>query len=156
MAVSVITSPACVKSLSVVSDLVVTLWPITPLPMGFSRQGHWSGLPCPPPGDLSEPGMEHAHLLCLLHWQAARFFTTSATWETPAYIRVQRVVRGHTVRKWQNFCSHQCLDFWYISLTDAPIHHQLNGHEFEQALGDEGRGSLVCCSPWGHKDSDTT
>ena len=29
-------------------------------------------------------------------------------------------------------------------------HHRLNGHEFEQALGDgEGQGSLVCCSPWG-------
>ena len=28
-------------------------------------------------------------------------------------------------------------------------HHQLNGHEFEQTLGDgEGQGSLVCCSPW--------
>ena len=36
-------------------------------------------------------------------------------------------------------------------------HHQLNGLEFEQALGDgEGLGSLMCCSPWGHKDSDTT
>ena len=36
-------------------------------------------------------------------------------------------------------------------------HHQLNGHEFEEALGDgEGQGSLVCCSPWGHKGSDTT
>ena len=34
-------------------------------------------------------------------------------------------------------------------------HHWLNGHEFEQALGDsEGQGSLVCCSPWDHKDSD--
>ena len=34
-------------------------------------------------------------------------------------------------------------------------HHQLNGHEFEQALGNsEGQGSLVCCSPWGHKESD--
>ena len=29
-------------------------------------------------------------------------------------------------------------------------HHQLNGHEFKQTLGDsEGQGSLVCCSPWG-------
>ena len=29
-------------------------------------------------------------------------------------------------------------------------YHQLNGHEFEQVLGDgEGLGSLVCCSPWG-------
>ena len=36
-------------------------------------------------------------------------------------------------------------------------HHLLNGHESEQTLGDrEGQGSLVCCSPWGHKASDTT
>ena len=36
-------------------------------------------------------------------------------------------------------------------------HHRLNGHEFEQALvaGDR-QGSLVCCSPWGHKESNTT
>ena len=34
-------------------------------------------------------------------------------------------------------------------------HHRLNGHEFEQALGDgEGQGSLACYSPWGHKESD--
>ena len=34
--------------------------------------------------------------------------------------------------------------------------HRLNGHEFEQASGDgEGQGSL-CCSPWDHKESDTT
>ena len=36
-------------------------------------------------------------------------------------------------------------------------HHQLNGHEFEQALGDgDEQGSLVCCSPWGCKALDTT
>ena len=36
-------------------------------------------------------------------------------------------------------------------------HHWLNGHEFEQAPGDgAGQGSLVCCSPCGHKESDTT
>ena len=35
--------------------------------------------------------------------------------------------------------------------------HQLNKHEFEQALGDgEGQGSLVCCSPWSHEELDTT
>ena len=34
-------------------------------------------------------------------------------------------------------------------------HHRLNGHEFEKTEGDsEGPGSLVCCSPWGHKESD--
>ena len=36
-------------------------------------------------------------------------------------------------------------------------HHGLNGHEFEQASGDgEGKGSLVCCSPWCLKELDTT
>ena len=35
-------------------------------------------------------------------------------------------------------------------------HHRLDGHEFKQAPGDgEGQGSLACCSPWGHKESDT-
>ena len=35
-------------------------------------------------------------------------------------------------------------------------HHWFNGHEFEQAPGDgEGQGSLVCCSPWSHKEPDT-
>ena len=36
-------------------------------------------------------------------------------------------------------------------------HHRLDGHEFEQARGvGDGQGSLACCSPWGHKESDTT
>ena len=39
----------------------------------------------------------------------------------------------------------------------AGWHHQLNGHRSEQTLGDsEGQGSLACCSPWGHKESDMT
>jgi len=36
-------------------------------------------------------------------------------------------------------------------------HHQLNGHEFVQTSGDsQGQGNLVCCSPWGHKESNMT
>ena len=36
-------------------------------------------------------------------------------------------------------------------------HHLLNGCEFEQALGvDDGQGSLVCCTPWGRKETDRT
>ena len=36
-------------------------------------------------------------------------------------------------------------------------HHQLDGHEFEQAPGvGDGQGSLACCSPWGHKELDMT
>ena len=36
-------------------------------------------------------------------------------------------------------------------------HHRLNGHESDQTPGDsEGHGSLLCCNPWPHKESDTT
>ena len=39
----------------------------------------------------------------------------------------------------------------------AEWHHWLNGHEFEQARGEsEGQGSLMCCGPWRHKESDTS
>ena len=52
-----------------------------PQSMGFSRQEYWSGLLCSPPGDLPNPGKEPASLMSPA-W-AGRFFTTSATWETP-------------------------------------------------------------------------
>ena len=42
-----------------------------PLSMGFSRQEYWNGLPCPPPGDLPNPGIEPISLAL-----AGRFFTT--------------------------------------------------------------------------------
>ena len=36
-------------------------------------------------------------------------------------------------------------------------HHQLDGHDFEHSLGvGDGQENLACCSPWGHKESDTT
>ena len=36
-------------------------------------------------------------------------------------------------------------------------HHRCDGHEFEHTLGvGDGQGGLVCCSPWGHKESDMT
>ena len=36
-------------------------------------------------------------------------------------------------------------------------HHRLNGHEFEQVLeAGDGQGNVVCCSPWGHKESAMT
>ena len=45
------------------AQLFVTLWTVAhqaPLSMGFSRQEYWNGLPCPPPGDLPDPGIEPA------------------------------------------------------------------------------------------------
>ena len=50
----------CAWSLSHV-QLFATPWTVArqaPLSMEFSRQEYWSGLPCPPPGDLPDPGME--------------------------------------------------------------------------------------------------
>ena len=55
-----------------------------PLFMGLSRQEHWSGLPCPTPGDLSYSGTEPSPLMSPT--LTGRFFTTSATWE--AYIDI--------------------------------------------------------------------
>ena len=48
-----------------------------PLSVGFSRQEYWSGLPCPPPTHLPNPGIEPVSLTCLA--LAGNFFTTSAT-----------------------------------------------------------------------------
>ena len=42
-------------------------------------------------------------------------------------------------------------------VAEDKTHHRLNGHELEQTLGGSGgQGSLACCSPWGHKEPDTT
>ena len=65
--------------------LFSTLWTVArqaPLSMGFSRQECWSELPCPPPGDLRQSGIEPTSLLSPA--QAGGFFTTGATWEAPA------------------------------------------------------------------------
>ena len=61
------------------SWLTMTPWsvaPQAPLSMGFSWRKCWSGLPCPPPGDLPHPGIEPESPK-----SAGRFFTTSPTWE---------------------------------------------------------------------------
>ena len=67
--------------------LFVTLWTVAhqaPLSIGFSRQKYWSRLPCTPPGDLPDPGIEPKSLVYPA--LADRFFTTSATWEAHSLI----------------------------------------------------------------------
>ena len=49
------------------------------LSMGFSKQEYWSELPCPPPGDLPDPGIEPVSLISPA--LAGEFFTKSTTWE---------------------------------------------------------------------------
>ena len=66
--------------------LFETQWIITcqaPQSMGFPREEYWSGLPCPPPGDLPDSGVEPAYLMSPA--LAGGFFTTSTTWEAPEF-----------------------------------------------------------------------
>ena len=79
-----------------------TLWEWTVahhalLSMGFSRQEYWSGLQCPPSGDLFDPGIKPAlnlHLLCPLHWQVGSLpLTTSGK---PNYSLLNTISVLHT------------------------------------------------------------
>ena len=76
-------------------QLFATLWTVAdqaPLPMGFSRQGYWSGLLCPPPGDLPKPGIEFASLKSPA--LAGKLFTT---WEVLDF-------HGHGKNIREDFC----------------------------------------------------
>ena len=71
----------------------------------------------------------------------ATWFEELTHWKRPWCWEIE----GRRRRGWQRM---RWLDGW---------HHQLDGHEFEQTLGDsKGQGSLVCCSVWGCKESDMT
>ena len=75
MCCSVLICISCVQ-------LFATLWTVArqaPLSMGFFRQEHWSELPCHPPGDLPNPGIQPESLTSPV--LTGRFLTTSATWE---------------------------------------------------------------------------
>ena len=72
----------CTLSCFSCGQLITILWTIArqaPLLMGFSRKEYWSELPCPPPGDLPDPGIKPTSLKPPA--LAGGFFTTSATWE---------------------------------------------------------------------------
>ena len=71
-------------------QLFATLWSVArqaPLSMGCSRQEYWSGLPCLPPGDLPDPGIEAMSLTFLA--LASGFFTTSSPGKPPTEIVIQ-------------------------------------------------------------------
>ena len=74
---------SCVHAQSL--QLCLTLWTVAhkaPLSMGFSRQEYWSGLPCPPPGDLPNLRIKPPSLMSSA--LASGFFTTCCTtWEAP-------------------------------------------------------------------------
>ena len=72
----------CVLSLFSCVGLFATPWTLAcqaALSMEFSRQEYWSGLPCPPPGDLPDPEVEPTSPVSPA--LVGRFFTTNATWK---------------------------------------------------------------------------
>ena len=97
-------SHACVLSHFSCVWLCATLLTVAcqaPLSMGFSRQEYWSGLLCPPPGDLPSPGFEPASLTSLA--LAGRFFTTSTTWK--AWTCSHMEIFAYSLK---HMCSHLC------------------------------------------------
>ena len=87
--------------------LFVTLWTIAcqaPLSVGFSRYEYWSGLPCPPSGDLPSPGIEPAFLAL-----AGGFSTTSTTWEAQMIIEPENVGNEQKCTCWINVSNRRVL-----------------------------------------------
>ena len=79
----------CVLSLFSCVQLFVTLWTTAyqaPMSMGFSREECWSGLLCPPPGDLPDPGIEPTSRTSPA--LAGGCFTTDTTWEAPIHYHI--------------------------------------------------------------------
>ena len=81
-------------------------------------------------------------------------------WLEGLMLRLKRQYFGHLWEKltpWKRFWCWERLKAGREGDERVVWHCWLDGHEFEQALGlGDGQGSLACCSPWGHKESDTT
>ena len=95
----------------------MTLWTVAcqaPLFLRFSRHDYWSGLPCPPPGAPSDPGVEPPSLMS--PELAVRFFITHATWDAPFFLfsSVQSLSHGQLfVTPWTAACQA------YLSITNS-------------------------------------
>ena len=122
--------------------LFVTPWTVAhqaPLSMGFSRQEYWNGLPCPPPEDLPDPGIEPESFMSPA--LGGRFFTNNATQETThtfiyLYTRLLLWLSGKEsacqcrrhkrlrfdpwVRKIKEMATHSSNLIWRISRTEEP------------------------------------
>ena len=90
---------------------------------------------------LKEINPEYSLEWLMLKWKLQYFGHWMQRANPLENILMMGKIEGRRGREWQRMR-------WF---------HWLNGHEFERALGDNGgQESLVCCSPWGPKESDTT
>ena len=93
-------------------QLFVAPWAVArqdSLSMGFSRQEYWSGLPCPPPGDLPDPRSKSASLMSPA--LAGGFFTTSTTWEALDII-YPNVKHTYPLTQQFHFWKFNCTSVW--------------------------------------------
>ena len=138
----------------------MTTWTVVhqaPLSMGFCRQGYWSGLPCPPPADISDPGTKPVSLESST--LAGVFFTTSATWHLTAVLlpgkpHGRRSLVGCSPRGCKESDTTERLHFhfplfmhWRRKWQPTPM--------FSPGES-QGRGSLVGYRLWGRTGSDTS
>ena len=106
--------PACMHAKSLLSSLTLwtyDLWPHqTSLSMGFFRQEYWTGLLCPPPGDLPNPEIEAEFLMSPA--LAGGFFTISTTWEAHIwpYLALNRLPWTEKDRGFHWLLDYQILD----------------------------------------------
>ena len=134
------------------------------LSMEFPRQEYWSGLPCPPPGDLPNPGIELRSLTSLA--LSGKFFITSATWEAlpppcsscqwdckPLTLFLPSVMRTACPRWGLTFSlGPGCEDVW--SGTKAQSSHL--EPQGTAALTSHGQGTRVVISHWDTRTSFVT
>ena len=96
---------ACMLSHFSCVRLFVTLWAVA-VPAssvhGILQAEYWSGLPCPLPGDLPNPGIEPTSLMSLA--LTCRFFITSATWEAPNLIHPPQNIIHILLSTCPSFC----------------------------------------------------
>ena len=115
------------------------------LSMGFSRQEYWSGLPCPPPGALPDPGIELKSLASPA--LTGGFFTTSKTWEAFLPVcscnwGVRFRISGLGLPSSLNL-GHQCFLNPFFRLSSHPIPDQQSSPSL--TLQGHGLTAVICC-----------
>ena len=164
----------CVLSCSAVSD---SLWPQDcSLPRssvyGISQQECWSGLPLPPTGDFLDPGIE-LHLPCLLHCRWVLYYWATREACICVYTCIIQgtkcsfsrsdgdisiIKMSNNYEKTPNKFKSGRSEFYSVKFYELRFIVKSPPKVIKHFLhqGDsEGQGNLVCCSPWGHKESDT-
>ena len=101
-------------------------------------------------GKEIKPGNPKGYQPLNIHWKDWCWSWSSNIW--PLDVKIQLTGKDPDAAKdWRQE------EKWATRDEMVGWHHQLNGYEFEQTLGNrEGQRSLACCSPWGHTESDMT